>query len=70
MGNVIVADSENQTLHILNNTGHLQITTYNTADIGIQILYKLAITTEGSFTVLYMTGSFSRLYKMVNITGC
>ncbi|VDI34518.1 Hypothetical predicted protein [Mytilus galloprovincialis] len=68
MDNVIVADSQNHALHILNNTGHL-LTTYNTKDIGIPILEHLAITKEGSFTVLYMTSSRSNLYKMV-ITGC
>lgn len=66
MDNVIVADSENHSLHILDNTGHL-LTTYNTADIGLTPLHKLAILTEGSFT--YMTSIGCELYKMV-ITGC
>ncbi|XP_076079193.1 uncharacterized protein LOC143049448 [Mytilus galloprovincialis] len=64
--NVIVADSFNDTLHILDNTGHL-LTTYK--DIGIPIQEHLAITTEGSFTVLYMISKSTSLFKMI-ITGC
>ncbi|CAC5386328.1 unnamed protein product [Mytilus coruscus] len=67
--NVIVADCDNDTLHILNKTGHL-LTTYNTMDTEILFPEHLAITSEGSFIVLFMTKHGSgNLYKMV-ITGC
>lgn len=77
MDHVIVADYNNHTLHILDNTGHL-LTTYNTKDVGIKYPRSLAITMEGNFAVLYIggyTGSYEdssdtgRLYKM-NIMGC
>lgn len=68
--NVIVVDMEIHTLHILNNSSYL-LTNYNTTDIEIYLPEQLAITTEGSFNVLYMhcVNSSTRFYKMV-ITGC
>ncbi|CAC5392163.1 unnamed protein product [Mytilus coruscus] len=70
MDNVIVADFENDTIHILNNTVDL-MTTYNTWDIiGLSFPQYLAITTERSFSVLYISSFKPKsLFKMV-ITGC
>ncbi|XP_071136378.1 uncharacterized protein [Mytilus edulis] len=76
MDNVIVADNGSNTLHILDNKGHL-LTTYKTPEIGIYNPRSLAITMEGNFAVLYIGCDMSneessdtgKLYKM-NIIGC
>ncbi|XP_071132777.1 uncharacterized protein [Mytilus edulis] len=72
LDNVIVADYHDK-LHILDNRGYL-LTKYDTKDIGISYPLSLAITTEGTFSVLYI-GCYKKdtvinapLYKMC-ITG-
>lgn len=75
LDNVIVADCNNHTLHILNNTGH-SLTTYKTTDIGVSLPSSLAIASVGQFTVLFIgcstqedSSENANLYK-INITGC
>ncbi|VDI33141.1 tripartite motif-containing protein 71 [Mytilus galloprovincialis] len=71
--NVIVVDLATNTLHILNNSGHL-ITYIKTTDIGIEDAYSLAFSQTGQ---LYIgcneandsTAKEAKLYK-VNISGC
>lgn len=62
--NVIVADCNTHSLQILNNTGDL-LTTLLIKDMGMSEPNNLAITTEGSSTVLFVTCLGSNiLYKM------
>lgn len=68
--NVIVADGNTHTLHLLDNTGRL-LTTYSTENIGIRCPRSLAITMEGTSSVLYVghdvyekNPNLGKLYKM------
>ena len=65
LDNVIMADCDNHTLHILDNTGHL-LTIYDTMDIHIRYPRSLAINiTEGPVAELYLGCLHGRkLYKM------
>ncbi|XP_063447086.1 uncharacterized protein LOC134726605 [Mytilus trossulus] len=65
LDNVIMADCDNHTLHILDNTGHL-LTIYDTMDIHIRYPRSLAInSTEGPVAELYLGCLHGRkLYKM------
>ncbi|XP_071169014.1 uncharacterized protein [Mytilus edulis] len=71
--NVIVADLNTDTLHILNNSGHL-ITYIKTTDNGIELSYSLAFSQTGQLFIgcskhVRSTEKEAKIYQ-VNISGC